>query len=99
MLIIFAYSHRQADCFLSDLMESKPEIRAWKRGKDFKIVTDDHKMAYRGYKCDIVFLRDWDRRVRSFESVDVREEIEIRLHLGDFTDKTEEYLKLLDQNP
>jgi hypothetical protein len=95
MLMIFAYSYPQADQFLSDLKKVKPEIRTWKRGKDFKVVTENHKRAYRGYMCDIVFLRDWTERVRNFEWLDVQEDLEIRLHIGDFTDKTEEYLKLI----
>ena len=99
MLIIFAYSYRQGDCFIHDLMEVKQEIRNWKRGKDFKIVTSDHEMAYRGYNADLVFLSDWILRVSYHNLFDVKKEIEIRLNLGDFTDKTEEYLKLLDQNP
>lgn len=95
MLIVFAYSYRQADCFLLDLKEVKPEIRYWKRGKDFKIVTKDHKRAYSGYRCDVVFLADWIERVSNYNLIYLQEEIEIRLHIGDFTDKTKEYLELL----
>lgn len=95
MLIIFAYSYQQGHCFLLDLKEVKPEIRYWKRGKDFKIVTEDHKRAYSGYRCDVVFLSDWSKRVMDYNWLDLQEEIEIRLHIGDFTDKTKEYLELL----
>lgn len=94
MLIIFAYSHKQGHCFLLDLKEVKPEIRSWKRGKDFKIVTEDHKRAYSGYRCDVVFLAGWSERVRNYNWLDLQEEIEIRLHIGDFTDKTKEYIEL-----
>lgn len=95
MLIIFAYSYRQALGFLFDLIEIKPECKNWKVNKDFKIVTEDHKRAYSGYRCDIVFLTDWSKRVRNYNLLDLQEEIEIRLHIGDFIDKTKEYLELL----
>lgn len=97
MLTIFAHSYRQADVFIYKLREAIPEFMSYKRA-DFNIVVEDHMRAYRGCECNVVFLGNWAENVNDYHWMSFEEELKVRLYLGDFTDKTEEYFKLINSS-
>lgn len=94
MILIFCYTYQQGTYFINQLRDANPEFRTWKRNKDFRFITlGDTPSTYLGYRCDVVFLIDWVGKIDNWRDV---EEIKIRLNLGHFTDKTEEYYKIID---